>query len=107
MVGHFINEVLEESEENEKRQLKLRRNDNTIDIIIDEECESCGISQTELREGCRRTAVSNMRAKIAWRCVNELGLSMADIARNLGVNTSSVARVIEKMRNKKAMNYAT
>ena len=103
----FINEVLEESEENEKRQLKLRRNGTTIDIIIDEECEICGINQTELREGCRRTAVSNMRAKIAWRCVNELGLSMADIARNLRLNNSSVARVIEKMRNEKKMNYAT
>jgi predicted transcriptional regulator len=40
--------------------------------------------------------VSEVRAKIAHRLSREMGLSLADIARRLGVGTSAVAMAIRK-----------
>lgn len=48
----------------------------------------------ELMRGSRRRRVSEARAAIALRSSKERGLSVAEIARNLGVNTSSINRAI-------------
>ena len=40
--------------------------------------------------------MSEVRAKIAHRLSREMGLSLADIARRLGVGTSAVAMAIRK-----------
>jgi predicted transcriptional regulator len=40
--------------------------------------------------------VSEARAKIALFLCREMGLSMAEIARNLGVGTSAIAMAIRK-----------
>ena len=45
----------------------------------------------------RREIVNGIRAKIAYRSREELGLSAAEIARHTGVSTSGVARAIEKV----------
>ena len=50
----------------------------------------------ELRNGSRRKKVSLVRKKIACRSLKELGLSFAEIARNLGVNTSAISNIISK-----------
>jgi len=44
----------------------------------------------------RRRAVSHLRAAIASRGRNELGLSSAEMARHLGVAASSISRLIER-----------
>ena len=41
--------------------------------------------------------MSRTRVLIAYRSREELGLSAAEIARHLGVATSSITRAIEKM----------
>jgi len=41
--------------------------------------------------------VNGIRAKIAYRSREELGLSAAEIALHTGVSTSGVARAIEKV----------
>ncbi len=41
--------------------------------------------------------MSAVRARIAKRGVEELGLSLAEIARKVGVRTSSVARTIARI----------
>lgn len=104
--GDFVNEILKETEEREIRQLKLRQSGKTVKGMIEEECAKEKVSTIELKSGSRRSRVSNLRAKIAWRSMNELGLSMAEIARHLGVNTSSVTRVIAKLEKKGMVSYA-
>jgi len=51
----------------------------------------------ELENGSRRSKVSQARAQIARRGMEEIGLSAAEIARRLGVATSSITRAIEKL----------
>ncbi len=93
--------LLVEAQERDIRQLKLRRSGKTIGDIIKEECEKGRVSSLELKGGSRRRRVSRTRALIAYRSIDELGLSTAEIARSLGVNTSAVSRAIERVEKEK------
>jgi len=95
--SNFVNAILKESEEKSIRQLKLRRSGKTIDKIIEEECKKERISANELKGGGRRRKVSILRATIAKRGLDELGLSMAEIARHVGVTTSSIAKTVKRL----------
>jgi putative transposase len=94
--GDFVSAILDQAEERSARQVKLRRSGRTITSIIEEECARENISTTELLSGGRRKSVSALRARIARRGVDELGLSLAEIARHVGVNTSGVAKAIAR-----------
>ena len=94
--GDFVHAILKETEERELRQLKIKRSGKTIQKVIDEECKKARISPLEVMNGVRRRAVSHLRAAIASRGRNELGLSSAEMARHLGVAASSISRLIEK-----------
>jgi REP-associated tyrosine transposase len=95
--GDFVHRVLQEAEERHLRQIKLCRAGRSISHIIQEECERRGVSPEELQRGGRRARVSKARAAIAYRSKEELGLSGAEIARHLGVNTSSINRAIARV----------
>ena len=95
--GDFVHAVLQEAEERHLRQMKLRRMGRSITHVIQEECEKRRISPEELKRGGRRIRVSEARAAIACRSKEELGLSGAEIARHLGVNTSSINRAIARV----------
>jgi putative transposase len=94
--GDFVEGILREVEERQLRQLKLRKRGVTIGDIIKEECARAEVSERELVKGGRRSMVSDVRAIIAHRCVEEVGVSAAEIARHLGVTTSSITRAIAK-----------
>ena len=95
--GDFVNSILEETEEKAKNQLKLRRSGRTLASIVEEECKREDISPNELRGGGRRRKISSLRATIAKRGRDELGSSLAEIARHVGVNTSSIRKAIIKL----------
>ncbi len=67
-----------------------------ISDIIREECKKYGVNEQELARGSRRRKVSRTRAVIALRCKEEIGCSGAEIARHLGVNTTSINRAVER-----------
>ena len=95
--GDFVNAILKETEEKARRQLKVRRTDKTLTKIIEEECQKGRTSGDELRGGSRRRKVTTVRARIAKRGVEELGLSMAEIARHVGVTTSSIVKAVARL----------
>ena len=95
--GDFVNAILKEAEEKTRRQLKFRRADKTLNKIIEEECKKGRTSGNELRGGSRRRKVSMVRARIAKRGVDELGISMAEIARHVGMTTSSIAKAVARL----------
>jgi hypothetical protein len=95
--GDFVNAILQEAEEKARRQLKFRRMGRGLGAIIEKECKKGGISSSELKGGSRRRKVSVVRAGIAKRGVEELGLSMAEIARQVGVTTSRVASAAARL----------
>jgi hypothetical protein len=100
--GDFVNKVLEDTEERQVGQVKNKRAGLTIQKIIDEECRKKGISPAELKGGSKRRKVSDVRSLIGLRCRDELGLSSAEIARHVGINTSSIIRSIERAERSRA-----
>ncbi len=92
----FIHAIMREVEERQLRQTKLRRRGKGIVDIIREECKKRGVNDQELMRGSRRRKVSQTRAVIALRCREEVGCSGAEIARHLGVNTTSINRAVER-----------
>jgi len=82
---------LEDADEKKKWQFKLIRS-KSISDIINEQSEASGISQALLRSGSRKRNVSHVRCTIAKQCVDELGLSFAEIAKWLNINTSAVRK---------------
>lgn len=96
--GNFVHEILKEAEEKQLRQLKLRQSGHNITEIISQECRKNKISPEELKLGSKRRKVSEARTTIARRSSEELGLSGAEIARHLGVNTSSVNRALARVK---------
>ncbi len=95
--GDFVTAIFKKAEEKQIRQLKLRRIGRTISDIIKEECKQSKVSAEELTKGSKRCKVSETRMTIARRSRNELGLSGAEIARHLGVNTSSINRALARV----------
>ena len=95
--GDFVTAIFKEAEEKQIRQLKLRRSGRTISDIIREECKQSKVRAEELTRGNKRCKVSETRMTIARRSRNELGLSGAEIARHLGVNTSSINRALARV----------
>jgi len=87
----FVERTLEDADEKKKWQFKLIRS-KSISDIINEQSEASGISQALLRSGSRKRNVSHVRCTIAKQCVDELGLSFAEIAKWLNINTSAVRK---------------
>ncbi|MBM4330954.1 MAG: helix-turn-helix domain-containing protein [Deltaproteobacteria bacterium] len=94
--GDFVSAALKEAEEKTRLQLKFRQTGRTLTKIIEQECGLANLSYQELKAGGRRRIVSRVRIQIAKRGLDELGLSLAEIARYVGVSTSGIARAIKR-----------
>ncbi len=94
--GDFIDRIKREAEEKHLRQLKLKQSGRPITDIIREECRKGRVSPEELKQGSRRRQACKTRIIIAYRSRHELGMSGAEIARHLGVGTSSINRALTK-----------
>ena len=94
--GDFVHQVIKEAEDKSLRQMKLKRSGLTLTKIIEQECKKEQISRKELESGSRRSKVSQARGRIARRGMEEIGLPAAEIARHLGVATSSITRAVAK-----------
>ena len=87
--------VLQEAEERIRRQLPVRRNQSGIAEAIERVCRQAGVSSGELQAGSRRRPVSKIRTLLAQRLVSEFGLPLAEVARQLGVSLSAIAKSLQ------------
>lgn len=67
---------------------------------IKEECAKNNISPATLLSGSRERNVSTTRKRLALILVKDLGLSLAETARQLGVTTSAVALILRREKVK-------
>jgi predicted transcriptional regulator len=65
-----------------------------------------GIGIEELRGGSRRGRIPEIRSKLAVRLIEECGLSLAEIGRQLGVTTSAVSKALKKREESNSI-YST
>ena len=69
---------------------------DTMQEIIEDKCRKEKINSKELRLGGRRRAVSRVRAALAHTLMSELGIPSAEIARQLGVSTSAIVKLLQR-----------
>ncbi len=93
----FVHQILKEADNKYLRQIKCQRSGLTLGKIIEQECKKANVGRIELESGSRRIMVSRTRAEVARRGIEELGLSAAEIARHLGVATSSITRAVARI----------
>ena len=68
-----------------------------VETILEGECEKGKISFEELRMGSRRGRIPRARSEIAERLVKELGMSLAEVTRLLGVSTSAIYKILKRI----------
>ena len=95
--GDFVAEMIREAEKKVRRYLLSGEINHSIDNSIKEICLKEGVAEQELRLGMRTRKFSRVRAKIAYHLSHEFGVSRAEIARQLGVCTSAIAKAIQNI----------
>jgi len=92
--GNFVKSLLDEADEIRKKQFVTHGKENEIQIFIDKFCKKRGINVNELSSGSKRAAVVKCRHQLAKLLIKEFSISMADIARRLGVGTSAISKIL-------------
>ncbi|MCX5905935.1 MAG: hypothetical protein NTY64_01765 [Deltaproteobacteria bacterium] len=80
--------ILREADQRVRKDLPAREKEAFIERIVEENCGKYGAGVGELRLGGQRQAVSRVRGKVGWILSREYGISLAEIARRVGVCTS-------------------
>lgn len=91
--GEFIERLLLEAEDKEKETLRLSRKVPKLTSLIERIVKEEGIEESELRSGIRKKRVVRARKIFCQLAVGKLGYPGAEVARFLGVTTSSVNRL--------------
>ena len=73
-----------------------------IERMVKEICGKERVGVGELRLGVQRQAVSRVRGKIGWILSREYAISLAEIARRVGICISAIAKAIQKMERQKS-----
>jgi REP element-mobilizing transposase RayT len=94
--GNFVEGVFNQADEKIKYQLPAKDLEKETAALISRECKKQKINIEVLRSGSRLMEVSRLRTSLAVQLVNDLGLSLAESARQLGVSTSAIAQILRR-----------
>jgi putative transposase len=101
--GDFVQAVLKETDKKLARQIRARKKTGSLARIISKRCREAGVSEGELRAGSRRRAVSEVRRELCCYLYRELGIPLAEIARQVGVGTTGVAMAVKEVGAEKSI----
>ena len=93
--GDFVQAVMRDAEETIARQVRIGGR-KSIEEIIARMCRESCVSEKEVRSGNQSRKATKVRAEIACFLSREMGISMAEIARKLGVGASAIAMAIKR-----------
>lgn len=92
----FVERILAEADKKITNQLSINERITEARRRIFASCEKAGVSVEALRGGSRRGRLPRIRVQLAKELVNNLGLTLAETARQLGVTTSAISRILER-----------
>ncbi len=93
--GDFVKRVIKEADKSLTYQFPENERSQKVEQFIEEVCKKERISVEELRAGSRRRRISQARSQIARKLVEIYGLSLAEVARQTGVSTSAISKMVE------------
>lgn len=94
--AEFVERIWREAEKRMALQQAMRRQHGRIERIIATSCKKERISLTELRSGSRRGKLPAVRAVLVRRLIEDFGVSAAEVARQVGISTSGVSKIISR-----------
>ena len=94
--GDFAERILKEADLRVREQYSAREHKMRVEEFISELCQRQNVSMVELRSGSRRGSIARVRAQIARGLVESQGISMAEVARRVGVSTSAISKMMTK-----------
>ena len=92
--GEFVEQIIKEAEGKIRCQFPMNELPDKINEFIVKVCQNENVSIEELKAGGRRRQVSKVRAQIAIGLVRTYGVPLAEVARQLGVTTPAVSKII-------------
>ena len=92
--GAFVSEVIKHAEEKVKYQLLVVELQKSIKEETEIHCKNEKVPVAMLQSGSRRPTLPKLRKVIALKLINQYVVSLAEIARMLGISTSIVAQII-------------
>lgn len=98
--GDFVDSLLKQAVRDRLHQFSGENLMRQVHLYIEKACKQEGINGKELRSGSRRGKISKIRSDLAMGLVHEYGISLAEAARQLGVSTSAISKIIRRSENK-------
>lgn len=89
----FVQRLLSEAEEREKETLRLCRKAPALATLAENIIKGEGLEESELSSGTRKKKVAKARKVFCQLAVGRMGYPGAEVARYLGVTTSSINRL--------------
>lgn len=99
--GEFVERMITEANERLKRQFTTTERLGQAKAHIRKVCETERINLQELNSGSRRRRIAGIRSRLAVKLVKAYGISLAETARQLGVSTSAISKIMRKCENSK------
>jgi len=97
----FVERVLRESAEEWERKSILKQRGENLPRLLEKIAERFGLDTEDLKSGSRARTVAKARAVLCYLGVRSLGLSLANMSKELGISPSAVSKAI--VRGKKEL----
>jgi putative transposase len=98
--GEFVDAVTKEAGESVRRQIRLTERRDEVIRRIQTVCQENHVNIRALQSGSRTRDVARARSVLSQTLVKELGLSLAETARHLGVTTAAIAAALKRNQAK-------
>jgi putative transposase len=96
--GAFVASMISEAELLLKYRLANLDREKMALALLTKCCRKNNVSIEALRGGSRLRKVSRIRRELVYRLTDDLGLSLAETAKLLGVSTSAVAKAMTRKK---------
>ena len=97
--GAFVEGVLKEADARMLGQSALTKTKRYAERVVAMACKKDSVSLTELRSGSRRGKLPAVRVKIVQKLVEAYGVPIAETARQTGISTSGVSKILSRLSN--------
>jgi len=97
--GEFAERVLKETQRSLRQRYWGRGLEKQVQKLIAVMCQKHKVTVQELRSGSRHGRTAQARADLIQRLVKRHGFPLAEIARQVGISTSGVSRVLSRAQS--------
>jgi len=97
--GEFAERIIKEAEAKFRNLFSSKDDPEKINELIAKICKIESISIADIKAGCRRRQASRVLTHISIGFFKTHGVPLAEVARHIGVSTSTVSEIITPAKN--------